>query len=354
MKLSDFDYHLPKELIAQTPLPRSRSRLLNVTDIMEDLHITDLPMYLSKGDVLVLNNTRVIPSLLRARKVSKFGDDVINDGIISFNLYKNVQGNVWLAFAKPGKKVRVGDTFAVNGKILLFQIIGKSQNSPEITIQFACQGDSLISQLKLYGDVPLPPYIKRSAPTEADTSDYQTVFASVDGAVAAPTAGLHFTTGMLEDIQAQGVRLAYITLHVGGGTFLPIRSEHITEHEMHEEAFLIPTDSAAIINDARANGNKVIAVGTTVLRTLEATADERGFLRGCHGSTNLFIYPGYRFKAVDMLLTNFHLPKSTLFILVCAFAGTERMKRAYLHAVQQKYRFFSYGDACFLRRYRQA
>ena len=342
MRLSDFDFTLPADLIAQYPRSRGHSRLLCATDGLEDAYIGDIIKYAAIGDVLVLNNTRVMPSLLKAFK------DNNNVGV-SFNLQKLVQNDVWLAFAKPSKRVKVGDVFTI-GEGFAFTVLDKALEHNEIYIKFNCQGQDFSSRLHLYGSMPLPPYIKRNEALSSDKYDYQTIFAEVEGAVAAPTAGLHFTKEVLNAIEKKGVKIVYVTLHVGPGTFLPIRHEDIRLHKMHTESFAIEKNAAEIINNAKLMGNKIIAVGTTALRALESAADDTGLLKPCTDETSIFIVPGYRVKVVDMLLTNFHMPKSTLLLLVSAFAGINEIRAIYSHAILHGYRFFSYGDACLLCR----
>lgn len=339
MKTDDFDFDLPREAIAQQPAtPRDSSRLLEIGMSLEDRHMRDLPSRLRSGDILVLNDTRVIPARLRGKR---------GDAGIEVTLHLREDVDRWRAFARPARRLRVGDTirFADN-----FQAdVTEKGDGGEVTLEFS--GQATADGLDRYGIMPLPPYIAR--PREgnaADQDNYQTIYAANAGAVAAPTAGLHFTDKLLAEIENRGVSLAKLTLHVGAGTFLPVKVEKVADHRMHAEHGLITADVADRINEARAKGGRVIATGTTVLRLLESAADEDGTVRPFDDTTEIFITPGYRFRAVDLLLTNFHLPRSTLFMLVSAFSGLERMKAAYAHAVENRYRFYSYGDACLLHR----
>lgn len=336
MKLSDFDYELPPERIAQRPVdPRDSARLLAVGEALQDLSITDLPHLLRAGDLLVFNNTRVIPTrLVGRRKAAK----------VEVTLHKEETPNTWRAFAKPARKLKPGDQidFAPD---FAADVMAKGEFG-EVTLLFPCAGDDLRQALERHGAMPLPPYIKRNPlPDTQDRNDYQTMFAEIPGAVAAPTAGLHFTPNVLTDLDSKGIQHTLVTLHVGAGTFLPVKTDNVNEHHMHAEWGEIDEAAANLINQTRANNGRIVAVGTTALRLLETAADEDGTVQPFTGDTSLFITPGYHFKTADMLFTNFHLPRSTLFMLVCAFAGTERMKNAYQHAVEHDYRFYSYGDA---------
>jgi S-adenosylmethionine:tRNA ribosyltransferase-isomerase len=341
MQLSDFDFDLPRALIAERPaVPREAARLLEVTaTALLDRSVADLPELLRPGDLLVFNDTRVIPArLLGQRGAAK----------VELTLHKAIAPDRWRAFARPAKRLRPGDRvdFAAD-----FAAEVMSREAGEVELRFASAGAELLALLQRHGRMPLPPYIKRAdGADERDRHDYQTVFAAKDGAVAAPTAGLHFTPALLDALEARGVRRSAVTLHVGAGTFLPVTAEDPRQHRMHAELGIIEAATAAAVNETRAAGGRIVAAGTTSLRLLEAAADAGGRVPPFSGEVDLFILPGYRFKAVDLLLTNFHLPRSTLFMLVAAFAGLERMKAAYAHAVAARYRFFSYGDACLLHR----
>ncbi len=341
MKTALFDFQLPPERIAQEPArPRDSARLLVVDgDKREDRIVRDLPGLLRAGDVLVVNDTRVLPT----RLVGKRGD-----AKIEATLHKRLSDNEWLAFAKPAKRLKPGDRVAFADD-LAAEVLAR--DGGEVRLRFAQAGAEFMRALTKHGRIPLPPYIRRpGGATAADARDYQTMFAQRDGAVAAPTAALHFTPELVKAVAARGVAVQRVTLHVGAGTFLPVTAEDTKDHRMHAEWGEVTRDAADAINAARRAGGRVVAAGTTALRVLETAADDDGALRPFAGETALFITPGYRFKTVDLLLTNFHLPRSTLFMLVAAFAGLEPMKRAYAHAVAQGYRFYSYGDACLLRR----
>ena len=340
MRVADFDFSLPKELIAQRPaVPRESARLLCVeNDLVNDRHIADLPDLLSSDDLLVFNDTRVLPARLTARR---------GDARVELTLHQPIDGRSWRAFAKPARKCRLEDRLVI-APGFEGEVVERGKHG-EIALRFSLEGKALIDALKRFGRMPLPPYIKRSeAKDAADDRDYQTLFAERDGAVAAPTASLHFTKGLMARLDQRGVRHAFVTLHVGAGTFLPVRAEDTDDHEMHAERFDLGAETIDAIERTHERDGRVIAVGTTVLRTLEANAADDGRLRPGQGDTRLFITPGYRFRVVDRLLTNFHLPCSTLFMLVAAFSGLERMRRAYAHAIEQRYRFFSYGDGCLL------
>ena len=341
MKTADFDFPLPPDRVAQEPArPRDAARLLVVDDPVVDAGVLDLPAYLAPGDLLVVNDTRVLPSRLRARR---------GEGTVEFTLHKLVSGNLWRAFAKPAKKLMAGDRLKVSDTLTL-AVIDKTHGG-EILVRLETGGVSVLDALKANGEVPLPPYIRRPDGARAeDAADYQTLFAERDGAVAASTASLHFTPRLLDAVKARGVGIATVTLHVGAGTFLPVKTDDVRDHVMHSEWGEINAETAVRIAETRAAGGRIVAVGTTPLRVLETAAAPDGTVRAWQGDTDLFILPGYKFKTVDRLMTNFHLPKSTLFMLVCAFAGTERMKAAYAHAVARGYRFFSYGDATLLTR----
>jgi S-adenosylmethionine:tRNA ribosyltransferase-isomerase len=342
LTLADFDYHLPAERIAHEPVrPRDAARMLHVgADGLGDLTIRDLPSLLRQGDVLVANDTRVFPAQLRALR---------GGARLGLTLDRPRGDGAWKALARNGRRLRVGDVLAIEGAEGLTARVVDKQADGSIGLAFNLDGEALMAAFEQAGALALPPYIHRpDGPTEADTTDYQTVFARRQGAVAAPTAGLHFTPGLLAALEAAGVRRVTVTLHVGIGTFLPVRVERVTDHRMHAERGEITADAAAEVNRVRRQGGRVIAVGTTSLRLLESAADQDGEVQPFAGETSLFILPGYRFKVVDRLLTNFHLPRSTLLMLVSAFSGRERMLAAYAHAVAAGYRFHSYGDACFL------
>ena len=342
MRVDLFDYHLPEDRIARFPArPRDAARLLDLTgEGLVDRVVADLPDLLRPGDLLIANDTRVIPARLDGRR---------GEAGIEVTLHKRDGEAVWRAFARPAKKLREGDRI-VFAEDLSAEVAAKG-DAGEVTLAFDRAGPALMAALAQHGRMPLPPYIKRrDAEPEDDDRDYQTVFAARDGAVAAPTAGLHFTPDLLAGVEARGVRRALVTLHVGAGTFLPVKVEDTDQHVMHSEWGAVPTETAAAIAETRAAGGRVVATGTTTLRILEAAAGDDGSVPAWSGETSLFITPGYRFRAVDVLLTNFHLPRSTLLMLVSAFAGRERILAAYDHAISAGYRFFSYGDACLLAR----
>jgi S-adenosylmethionine:tRNA ribosyltransferase-isomerase len=338
LTLDDFDYHLPPELIAQAPLPeRSASRLLAVNDgQLQDLSFTDLPERLRAGDLLVFNDTRVIHARLHGVKDSGGQVEVLVERAIGpHEALAQVRAS---KSPRAGSRLRLADAFEV-------EVLGRVGEF--FHLRFPPDED-LITLLEHHGKLPLPPYIRRAA-GDADESRYQTVYARTAGSVAAPTAGLHFDDALLERIRARGVKLAWLTLHVGAGTFQPVRVDDLGQHRMHAERYVIPAETVAAIEATHTTGGRVIAVGTTSMRALEAAAQE-GSLAAGSGETDIFILPGFRFRVVDALITNFHLPKSTLLMLVSAFAGMGTIRRAYAHAIAQSYRFFSYGDAMFLTR----
>jgi len=341
MRTDDFDFDLPRELIAQKPAaPRDSARLLEVGATLHDRLVRELPELLRAGDVLVVNDTRVIPARLKGRRGA---------AAIEVTLHKRDKGadEIWRAFARPARRLRPGDRIEFADGFAA-EVIGRTADG-EVRVAF--NGVDLPAALARHGAMPLPPYIERpDGAVPADAADYQTLFATRDGAVAAPTAGLHFTPALVAAIEAAGVRVVKVTLHVGGGTFLPVRVENVEDHVMHAEYGVIGEGAAAAVNAAKAAGGRVIAGGTTSLRLLESGATKDGILHPFAGETDIFITPGYRFRIVDVLLTNFHLPRSTLFMLVAAFAGLERMKAAYAHARDAGYRFYSYGDATLLHR----
>jgi S-adenosylmethionine:tRNA ribosyltransferase-isomerase len=332
LKTSLFDFELPERLIADHPVsPRDSARMLVVGESFLDDRIASLPSFLKHGDVLVFNDTKVLPARLMGKR---------GDANIEILLHKKQQG-AWLCFARPAKKLKPGDTvtFADDFSARVLE----KRDDGQVSLAFEEQG--FHERLMRHGKMPLPPYIeKKRVADSGDIADYQTVYAKHEGSVAAPTAGLHFTDALLKAVDAVGAKRAHVTLHVGGGTFLPVKAEDTKDHVMHSEWANISAETADLIN----NATRLIAVGTTSLRTLESAADDQGRVRAFSGETNIFITPGYEFKAVDVLLTNFHLPKSTLFMLVSAFSGLERMQAAYAHAIAQNYRFYSYGDACLL------
>ncbi len=341
MDLAAFDFDLPPERIAQHPArPRDAARLLAVGASLRDLYMRDLPALLRPGALLVSHDTRVIPAQLTARR---------GEARVGITLDRPLADGSWHALARNARRLRPGDVLTFEGTPDLSATIGARGATGDVTLSFNLEGAAFAAALAAAGRLALPPYIARPAgPLPEDAADYQTVFARHDGAVAAPTAGLHFTPALLAALDARGVRRATVTLHVGAGTFLPVRDSDVTAHRMHAERGVLGADVAAAINAARAAGGRVVAVGTTSLRLLESAATPDGAVRPFAGETDLFLLPGYRFRAVDRLLTNFHLPRSTLFMLVCAFAGTERMRAAYAHAIATGYRFYSYGDASFL------
>lgn len=341
MELKEFDYYLPKELIAQDPLEdRSSSRLLvldRATGEIEHKRFTDIIDYLNPGDCLVINDTKVIPARL-------YGTRENTGALIEILLLKRRAGDIWECLVRPGKKARPG-TVIVFGEGLLKGEITEIIEDGNRLIHFEYEGifEELLDKL---GQMPLPPYITHEL---KDKNRYQTVYAKHDGSAAAPTAGLHFTEELLERIEAKGVKLARVTLHVGLGTFRPVKVENIKEHRMHSEFFCIEKEQADIINSSKAAGGRVICVGTTSCRTVESAASEDGYIPAASGDTEIFIYPGYRFKALDCLITNFHLPESTLLMLVSALAGKDKIMYAYAEAVKEGYRFFSFGDAMFIK-----
>jgi S-adenosylmethionine:tRNA ribosyltransferase-isomerase len=341
MLVSQFNFELPKQLIATAPVkPRDSANLLVVGDGLQNLKVRDLTSFFKRGDVVVFNDTKVIPAKLYGKKAG---------ASVEATLHKQIDAATWLAFAKPARKLSVGDIFKIADGFYA-QVLEK--NEGEVRLQFNLSGEEFFKMLDKYGVPPLPPYIERQGrkPISSDFYDYQTIYAKNKGAVAAPTAGLHFTEELLEEIAGIGVIKEFVTLHVGAGTFLPMKVADTQDHKMHAEYGVITREVADRINAARKKGGRVIAVGTTSLRLLESATGEDKIIRPFSQETDIFITPGYKFKAVDILLTNFHLPESTLFMLVCAFAGMEKMKKAYSHAVANKYRFYSYGDACLLIR----
>ena len=336
MKTSDFYYDLPKELIAQDPLEdRSASRLMHLnkeTGEYEHGHFRDILKYLKPGDCLVINDTKVIPARL-------YGSKVGTDAAIEILLLKRRENDIWETLVKPGKKCKVGTVISFGDGILTGEVVDIVDEGNRL-IQFHYDGifEEILDQL---GEMPLPPYITHKL---QDKNRYQTVYAKHEGSAAAPTAGLHFTKELLQQVQDAGVKISHVTLHVGLGTFRPVKVEDVTQHHMHSEFYVVEEDQAKLINDTKAAGGRVIAVGTTSCRTLESATGEDGILKAGSGWTEIFIYPGYRFKMIDGLITNFHLPESTLVMLVSALAGKEHIMAAYEEAVREKYRFFSFGD----------
>lgn len=351
MRVSDFDFDLPPDLIAQRPAePRDSARLLHVPEAgaLADLRVTDLPALMQPGDLLVTNDTRVIPARLTGMRGDATHSGPPQGGAkIEVTLHKPENPAVWRAFARPAKKLKPRDliVFAPG----FSAVVDSKGEAGEVTLHFNVFGAQLLAALHAHGVMPLPPYIKRDREGDpADAASYQTLFAENDGAVAAPTASLHYTPSLVSAIEARGVDIAPLTLHVGAGTFLPVKTEDTRDHLMHSEWGELSPDLADKINQTKRDGGRIIASGTTSLRLLETAASEDGTVHPFTGETDIFITPGYQFRTVDVLLTNFHLPKSTLFMLVAAFAGQDRMKRAYDHAMAENYRFFSYGDATLL------
>ncbi len=356
MRVELFDFELPEDRIALRPArPRDAARLLVVDpdgDVaLADKTVLDLPGLLAPGDVLVFNDTRVIPAELAG--VRHRADSTAN---VSVTLLKPLDTSRWHAFARPAKRLQEGDriTFGHEGSVCLAgtlaaTVAARGQEG-EVTLAFDFHGATLDEAISTLGSMPLPPYISsKRAADDQDIADYQTVYSRHEGAVAAPTAGLHFTDRLFEALEKRGIVCRFVTLHVGAGTFLPVRAADTAGHRMHAEWGEVTGGTAGALNAARSRGGRIVAVGTTALRLLESAADAAGNIGPFSGETDIFITPGYRFRAVDLLLTNFHLPRSTLFMLVSAFSGLEVMKRAYSHAIEQEYRFYSYGDACLLK-----
>lgn len=340
MKTSDFYYDLPKELIAQTPLePRDSSRLLVLDrekQTLEHKHFYDIIDYLNEGDLLVANDSRVLPARI-------YGIKDETGAKVEFLLLKQVANNRWETLCKPGKKARVGTKFSFGNGILRATVVDVKDDGNRI-VDFDCE-ENFFTTLDKIGQMPLPPYITAEL---KDKERYQTVYSHELGSAAAPTAGLHFTTELMDRIKAKGVKIAYVTLHVGLGTFRPVKVDDVTKHKMHSEHYEVPEETAKLINETKKNGGRVIAVGTTSCRTLESVVAMYGEIKPCEGFTDIFIYPGFEFKVLDGLITNFHLPESTLIMLVSAFAGYDFIMNAYKEAVKEKYRFFSFGDAMFI------
>ena len=341
MKTSDVDFYLPEELIAQHHLEkRDYSKLMVLdkeTGKIEHKHFYNVIEYLNQGDTLVLNNTRVMPARL-------IGEKAESGGKIEFLLLKRIEGDKWECLAKPGKRAKIGTEFVFGKGKLKCKVVDIVEEGNRI-IEFSYDGifEQVLDEL---GEMPLPPYITERLD---DRERYQTVYSKEQGSAAAPTAGLHFTKELLEEVKKKGVNIAYVTLHVGLGTFRPVKVDDVNEHVMHSEFYNLEEEDAKIINDTKKRGNKIISVGTTSTRTLETIGDENGFVKAQSGWTNIFIYPGYEFKVVDKLITNFHLPESTLIMLVSALAGKEKVMNAYNEAVKERYRFFSFGDSMIIK-----
>lgn len=355
MRVDLFDFELPEERIALRPVePRDQARLLVVRpgQGLEDRKVIDLPGFFKPGDALVFNDTKVIPSRLYGRRVR--GEASAR---IELMLHKRVGPDAWLAFARPAKKLAQGDSIAFPDDISsgrmpeLKAVVEEKGEGGEVKLRFSLAGPAFDQALMRFAEMPLPPYIAGRRPTDMrDQTDYQTIYARVEGAVAAPTAGLHFTDGLVRLLDEMGVSRHFVTLHVGAGTFLPVKVEETAEHRMHSEWGEVSAATADALNACKTRGGRVIAVGTTSLRLLESATGENGTIGEFSGDTAIFITPGYRFKMVDLLMTNFHLPKSTLFMLVSAFSGLETMRAAYSHAIETDYRFYSYGDSSLLYR----
>ncbi len=356
MKLSDFDFDLPDANIALRPAePRSAAKLLVVRpgEALSDHTVADLPQFLQPGDALVFNDTRVIPARLFGTRLR--GELAVP---VEATLHKRLAANSWSAFMRPGKRLKCGDQIVfgpqhdrANAQDQLVAEITQKGEGGEISLTFAASGPDLDVAIAKIGLMPLPPYIAAKRAEDArDRADYQTVYARLDGSVAAPTAGLHFTPDLLETLKAYGIGLHFVTLHVGAGTFLPVKTDDVSEHKMHAEFGEVTPQTATALNAVHTAGGRIICVGTTSLRLLESATDQEGQIVPYRGDTAIFITPGYQFRAADALMTNFHLPKSTLFMLVSAFAGPDQMKTAYAHAIQSGYRFYSYGDSSLLFR----
>jgi S-adenosylmethionine:tRNA ribosyltransferase-isomerase len=345
LRIADYDYELPEELIAQHPIvPRDASRLLVLhrdTGAIEHRRFRDFPGFLRPGDLLVLNDTRVIPARLLGRKAG-------TGGAAEVLLLKTNGADLWEALVRPGRRLKAGAKIVFGDNELIAEIQDTTPGGGRIVRLLPgdqARGRSIHDLLHAVGELPLPPYITQGPPPHDRDRSYQTVYARVEGSSAAPTAGLHFTEAIFGEIEKLGVRRAFVTLHVGLGTFKPVTTEDVEAHEMHEEYYSVPAETAAAVAETKARGGRVIAIGTTSTRTLESAAADDGSLRHLTGATRLFITPGYRFKVVDMQLTNFHMPRSTLLLLISAFAGRDHVFRAYREAVQERYRFLSFGDA---------
>ncbi|PRX09834.1 UNVERIFIED_ORG: S-adenosylmethionine:tRNA ribosyltransferase-isomerase [Martelella mediterranea] len=356
MRVDLFDFDLPDENIALRPAnPRDSARLLLVRPdrdegVLEDHVVSDLPSFLRPGDALVFNDTRVIPAQLEGFRHRAGGEAVA----VSATLHLRKADNIWHAFARPGKRIKPGDRLrftAADGGTVLEADVAEKREGGEVVLSFNARGAALDEALMRVGHVPLPPYIaSKRAEDGKDRDDYQTVYARENGAVAAPTAGLHFTPRLLQALKEAGVEQHFVTLHVGAGTFLPVKADDTDDHTMHFERGIVSPETAEALNAVKARGGRIVSVGTTSLRLLESAVTDDGEIGAWEGETGIFITPGYRFRAVDMLMTNFHLPKSTLFMLVSAFCGLETMRAAYAHAIESGYRFYSYGDSSLLFR----
>lgn len=351
MRVDIFDFDLDKTLIASKPaVPRDSSRLLDLSDgqNIRDRHFYDLPDVLQKGDLLVFNDTKVIPARLYGAK---------GEALVEVTLYHPESIVRWHSFIKNAKRLKENDIIAfytadISSTESTFKAKVVQKNDQDgVLIEFLCSPEDLPILLQTYGSMPLPPYIKRNKPQKGiwspynDKEDYQTVYAKNEGAVAAPTAGLHFTDDVFKKLEEKGIDKVFLTLHVGAGTFLPVKTDDTKDHKMHAEFGIISNEAAQKINSAKREGRRIVSVGTTSLRLLETAADQTGLVHPFCGETNIFITPGYKFKVIDLIITNFHLPKSTLFMLICAIAGIDKAKKAYAHAVKEKYRFYSYGDS---------
>lgn len=358
MRVDQFDFDLPEDNIALRPMsPRDHARLLVVRPqgepVLQDARVYDLPTFLKPGDALVFNDTKVIPAQLEGVRLREGAERTP----VSATLHMRLDGSRWKAFARPGKRIKLGDRieFGHAGNACLLGALGavveEKGEAGEVTLRFDFSGAALDQAIATVGHIPLPPYIaSKRDEDEKDRSDYQTMYAREEGAVAAPTAGLHFTPELFESLERAGIERHFVTLHVGAGTFLPVKAEDTADHKMHHEIGHVSAQTAAALNAVRARGGRIVSVGTTSLRLLESAAADTGEIRPWSGATDIFITPGYRFRAVDVLMTNFHLPKSTLFMLVSAFAGLDTMRSAYQHAIADGYRFYSYGDASLLFR----
>ncbi|KQV27816.1 S-adenosylmethionine:tRNA ribosyltransferase-isomerase [Rhizobium sp. Root1203] len=358
MRVDLFDFDLPDELIALRPAePRDSARLLVVNPqsetVLADHHVGDLPSFLRAGDALVFNDTKVIPAQLEGIR----NREGAGGQQVSATLHMRMGASRWKAFARPGKRIKIGDriSFGHDGSSCLLGklecTVEEKGDGGEVTLAFDLSGPALDEAIHSVGHIPLPPYIAaKRAEDERDRADYQTIYAREEGAVAAPTAGLHFTPKLFEALDRAGVEKHFVTLHVGAGTFLPVKADDTDDHKMHLESGYVSGETAAKLNAVKARGGRIVCVGTTSLRLIESAAQDTGEIRGWAGATGIFITPGYRFKAVDILMTNFHLPRSTLFMLVSAFSGVETMRAAYNHAISTGYRFYSYGDASLILR----
>ncbi len=358
MRVDDFDFELPNESIALRPLAeRGAAKLLRVAPqdqpAYSDHHVKDLPGLLQPGDALVFNNTRVVPARLSGHRIGR-GNSTPK---IEITLHQRSSDSTWLAFARPGRKLRAGDVVRLGGSGAacygdsLNATVSEKRDGGEIALEFELSGAFLDEAIATHGHMPLPPYIASQRPPDAqDEHDYQTIYATREGAVAAPTAGLHFTDALMASLKARDISCHFLTLHVGAGTFLPVKVDEVADHTMHSEWGEITEATAKSLNHIRAQGKRLICVGTTSLRMIETASLEDGTIEPMARATDIFITPGYRFKAVDGLITNFHTPRSTLFMLVSAFCGLRQMREAYAHAIKSDYRFYSYGDACLLER----